>query len=191
LAAKADDFDYIARNGLRNLLYSGTPAGNPNLGTIESIKSLKLNDLKEFINNHLYRENLIVLIGGDFTVAEVKDIVRKFASNLKRGEVKPIPKFKTSEKSQTKELEKETQQAYIYFGAPYYMDANSSERTIGKVASFILGSSGFGSRLMEEIRVKRGLAYSVIASNCNRLIVTFFWVIFRPTLWVLPDWKAF
>jgi len=32
---------------------------------------------------------------------------------------------------------------------------------LSEVASFILGSSGFGSRLMEEIRVKKGLVYSV------------------------------
>ncbi len=40
------------------------------------------------------------------------------------------------------------------------MEVNSTKRVYGKIASFILGSSGFGSRMMEEIRVKRGLAYS-------------------------------
>ncbi len=43
-----------------------------------------------------------------------------------------------------------------------------------KVASFILGGSGFGSRLMEEIRVKRGLAYGTYSSiNINRLYSSF------------------
>jgi predicted Zn-dependent peptidase len=40
------------------------------------------------------------------------------------------------------------------------MKYNSKDTYKAKVASFILGSSGFGSRLMEQIRVKAGLAYS-------------------------------
>jgi predicted Zn-dependent peptidase len=62
-----------------------------------------------------------------------------------------------------------TEQAYVYFGAPYSMPYDSDEAYLGKVASFVLGSSGFGSRLMEEIRVKRGLAYSAYCSfSVNR-----------------------
>ncbi|NPA28153.1 MAG: insulinase family protein [Epsilonproteobacteria bacterium] len=160
LARKADDFDYIANNGLKELLFKGTPLANPRLGTIESIKSLKLEDLKNFIDTHLYKNNLLVVIGGDFSEDEVREVVKKFASNLKSGEVKKLQKIKVNENNQSKEINKDTKQAYIYFGAPYYMESNDTKRVIGKVASFILGSSGFGSRLMEEVRVKRGLAYS-------------------------------
>jgi len=133
---------------------------NPRLGTKESIEALKLDELKHFINSHLYLNNLIVVAGGDFSEDEIKAIAKKFASNLPKGEVKPLPKFNASDKGLEKEVSKETKQAYIYFGAPYNMDISNKERVVGKVASFILGSSGFGSRLMEEIRVKRGLAYS-------------------------------
>jgi len=160
LARKDDDFDYIASNGLKSLLFNGTPLANPRLGTKESIEALKLDELKNFINSHLYLNNLIVVAGGDFSEDEIKAIAKKFASNLPKGEVKPLPKFSASDKGIEKEVSKETKQAYIYFGAPYSMDISNKERVVGKVASFILGSSGFGSRLMEEIRVKRGLAYS-------------------------------
>ena len=160
LEKKEDDFDYIAANGLRGLLFKGTPLANPALGTKDSIKSLKLSDIKEYINSHLHLNNLIVVAGGAFSEDEIKDIVKKFASNLKRGSVEVIKRITVSDKEETKETFKETQQAYIYFGAPYNMKTISKDRVIGKVASFILGSGGFGSRLMEEIRVKRGLAYS-------------------------------
>ncbi len=160
LEKKDDDFDYIAANGLRGLLFKGTPLANPSLGTKESIKSLKLDDIKSFINAHLHLDNLIVVAGGDFSEDEVKAIAKKFASNLKKGSVAKIAKIKVSDKEEIKQSFKETQQAYIYFGAPYNMETTSKDRVIGKVASFILGSGGFGSRLMEEVRVKRGLAYS-------------------------------
>jgi predicted Zn-dependent peptidase len=58
---------------------------------------------------------------------------------------------------------KKTEQAYIYFGSPYHLHVNSDEYYKARVATYILGTGGFGSRLMEEIRVKRGLAYSAYA----------------------------
>jgi len=49
------------------------------------------------------------------------------------------------------------------------MKVNDKDAYKAKVAAFILGSSGFGSRLMEGIRVKKGLAYSVYARvNLNK-----------------------
>jgi len=144
LTRKESDYDYIASNGLKSLLFANTPLANPRLGTPESVKNIKLNDIKKFINSHLYLDNLIVVVGGDFSKVEAKEIKH----------------FSANSDAKTKEVKKETQQAYIYFGAPYDMKVDSKKRVIGKVASFILGSSGFGSRLMEEVRVKRGLAYS-------------------------------
>jgi predicted Zn-dependent peptidase len=160
LARKGDDFDYIAHNGLKELLFSNSALALPKLGDKKSIESLELNDIKSFLDNHLFLDNLIVVIGGDFSDKEAIAIVKKFASNLKRGNPNKIAKIKTSNKAETKEVQKDTEQAYVYFGAPYNMDIANKQKVIGKVASFILGSSGFGSRLMEEIRVKRGLAYS-------------------------------
>ena len=160
LAKKQDDFDYIASNGLKSLLFENSNLALPQLGTKESIQALTLNDLKSFIDNHIFLNNLIVVAAGDFNESEVEKITKDIASILKKGEVTPIKKISASHKEQIKEQNEETKQAYIYFGAPYSMEINNSQRYIGKIASFILGAGGFGSRLMEEIRVKRGLAYS-------------------------------
>jgi len=160
LTQKETNYDYVAANGLRAILFKGSNLALPKLGTIKSIKDLKLQDLKDFISSHLYLNNLIVVVGGDFNKEEVKNFVKKFASNLKKGEVKKLKKIEVNDKNVTKIEIKPSEQAYIYFGAPYFMDVKDKKKVIGKVASFILGSGGFGSRLMEEIRVKRGLAYS-------------------------------
>ena len=64
-------------------------------------------------------------------------------------------------------IKKETEQSYIYFSSPFHIEADSKENYKAKVASFILGGSGFGSRLMEEIRVKHGLAYSAYGQIKN------------------------
>ncbi|MDX1295916.1 MAG: insulinase family protein, partial [Sulfurimonadaceae bacterium] len=52
---------------------------------------------------------------------------------------------------------------YLYFGSPYAMKVGDDENHMARVATYVLGTGGFGSRLMEEIRVKRGLAYSAYA----------------------------
>ncbi len=161
LTKRESDYDYVAKNGLKSILFEGTTLALPRLGTIDSIKKLTLKDIKDFINSHIFLDNLIVVVGGDFNKDEIEEFVKKVAKNLKRGKVEPLKKVNASDKKISKKIYKNTQQAYIYFGAPYYMDiTNKKEKVIGQVASFILGSSGFGSRMMEEIRVKRGLAYS-------------------------------
>ena len=71
-----------------------------------------------------------------------------------------MPKYAALDSQKEFIEKKDTQQAYIYFGSPYDIEAKDEDVYLAKVASFILGGSGFGSRLMEEIRVKRGLAYS-------------------------------
>ena len=160
LIKKEDDFDYIASNGLKKLLFENSNLALADLGTKESIKALTLNDLQSYINKHLFLNNLIVVAAGDFNKTEVEKITKDVASVLQKGHVNPIQKVTASSKEKTQEKGEETKQAYIYFGAPYAMDINNSQRYIGKIASYILGAGGFGSRLMEEIRVKKGLAYS-------------------------------
>jgi len=157
---KRSDFDYIASKNLMATLFKGTPLAHPSLGTKESIESLKLNQVEQFLKSHLILDNLIVVAGGNFTEDEIKEALLKAIDGLKRGEVKEIKHSKASNKQEEVVDYEDTKQAYIYFGSPYFMEVNDTNRVIGKVALFILGSGGFGSRLMEEIRVKRGLAYS-------------------------------
>ena len=161
LMAKKSDYDYIAAVNLRKMLFPESPMGEPQLGDGKSISSLTLDDLKEFISSHLFKNNLIIQIGGKMNEEEAMDIAKKISSYLKKGEVKEIPHYRASDKNETVTTYEDTEQAYIYFGSPYNMSVDSPKQVLGKIAIFALGSSGFGSRLMEEIRVKRGLAYSV------------------------------
>ena len=162
---KSSDFDYIASTELKKLIFRGTPLENPKIGTIEDIEKIKLSHIKKFLEDSLTLKNLIPVIGGDLSEDEAIEIFAQILENLKVGKEKTLPTYKVSEKVESNILERDTKQAYIYFGSPLnieYKDANLYKL---KVMSFILGSSGFGSRLMEEIRVKNGMAYSIYASG--------------------------
>ncbi len=159
----ASNFDYVAALNLKKTLYHDTPIAQPSGGTIESIEALRLKDIKTYIDKHLLRNQVIVVTGGDMEKEEAKLYVKEILSALKKGEKSKLADFKPSEKAKDIEVYKETEQAFVYFGSPYHLSIQDKDVYKAKVAAFILGAGGFGSRMMEEIRVKRGLAYSAYA----------------------------
>jgi predicted Zn-dependent peptidase len=163
LSRKENDYDYVASNALKALLFAGTPLQNPASGTIESVESITLADIKSFIETHLVRSRLIVALGGDVELEAIEKRLRTVVHTLEKGEKSEVANFKANAHAKENILKRETEQAYIYFGAPFAMQDDSKEQYKAKVAAFILGAGGFGSRMMEEIRVKRGLAYSAYA----------------------------
>ena len=171
---KENDFDDVASKGLNSILYKGTPLENPSNGTIETISKIDLKDIKKFIDDSLVLNNLIVVAGGDISLDELQKQLIPILKSLNIGEREQNSKIEFNSTKQEKELLKPTEQAYIYFGSNFNATAKDEDNYKAKVASFILGGSGFGSRLMEEIRVKRGLAYSAYSNiNINRSYSSF------------------
>jgi len=164
LKRKENDFDHTAKDLLKSNLFKGTSLENTSSGTIESIDKINLKDIKTFINDTINLNNLIIVAGGDFDYKEFKTLIAPVLKALKPGTKRELENIKFTSKKQEETLIKQTEQAYIYFGSSYDITASDKNRYMAKVASFILGGSGFGSRLMEEIRVKRGLAYSAYGS---------------------------
>lgn len=164
LKRKENDFDYIAGKNLKKLVFKDTLLENPPSGTIESISSLTIKDTKEFLGKALDLNNLIVVIGGDFEYDEIVPKIENVINILEAKNKNKLEKISLKNESKTKTVLKDTQQAYIYFASPFNVNVKDKDSYMAKVASFILGGSGFGSRLMEEIRVKRGLAYSAYGS---------------------------
>ena len=165
---KKSDFDYIAGLNLRLELFPNTPLAHPFIGTLKSIDEISLDDVKEFYKNHIVLKRAVVVIGGDISLKEVKDKLKPLLELLEIGDSGKLGFYKASSKESKKVVYKDTKQAYIYFGSPYNIKVNDEDAYKAKVATFILGAGGFGSRLMEEIRVKNGLAYSAYATlNLN------------------------
>lgn len=157
---RKSDFDYIASQNLKSELFKNTPLAHPYDGTTSSIAQIKLLDIKNFFKEALVLNRAIVVIGGDVEFEDAKKYILDVLEPLQKGSKVEIDSYEVSPKAKDITVTKETQQAYIYFGAPFGLHLSSKEAYKAKVAAFILGSSGFGSRLMEEVRVKRGLAYS-------------------------------
>ncbi|AFI06062.1 M16 family metallopeptidase [Helicobacter cetorum] len=168
LLQKESDFDYLAKLTLKQELFAKTPLANASLGTKESLQKIKLDDLKQQFSKVFELSKLVVVLGGDLEIKQTLKRLDNALNFLPKGKIYDEPYFETSDKKQEKILYKDTQQAYVYFGAPFKVKDLKQDLARAKVMMFVLGG-GFGSRLMEKIRVKEGLAYSVyIHSNLSK-----------------------
>ena len=153
------DFDFLASELLNKQLFAGTPLANPSLGTQKDVKAISTKDIKASLDSTLNLSNVIIIIGGDVELESSLKMLDSILKDLKKGEPYTKKHFEINTKPSFVSENAPTQQAYIYFGSPLKMQNLKEERYLARVAGFILGASGFGSRLMEEVRVKRGLAY--------------------------------
>jgi len=172
---KEDDFDNLASKQLKSILFKDTPLAHSNSGEIKTINNITKKDIKKHLEQILNINNLIVVVGGDI---EYDTIANDIKPILKRLSLAPTTtnnhKVNVNNKPTNTTLNKQTQQAYIYFGSPFNINFDDKDTYKAKVASFILGGSGFGSRLMEEIRVKQGLAYSAYGNIINHKSRSYF-----------------
>lgn len=164
LMQKKSDFDYIAGSTLRKTLFKDSALAKPYDGTVESIESMSLEEIKNFIQTHLGYNNAIGVVGGDITADEAKVYVKRLLSLFPKVTFKEVENIQASAQKEVVFTPEDTQQAYIYFGAPFHFSYDAKDQHKAKIAEYLLGGAGFGSRLMEEIRVKRGLTYGVYSS---------------------------
>lgn len=155
-----NDNDYVVRTELFEQFFFGTPLANPSIGTAMSLQNLSLNDVRDFLASRLDLSNLYIVCGGDLSKQDVEKIALVI-QNLPVGQSRDTQRFSPVRVPFESLSLKESEQAYINFASPF--NVLNTQRHKARVASFILGESGFGSRIMEEVRVKRGLAYSAYA----------------------------
>ncbi len=163
LSRKENDHDYVAARALKAELFKGTVLENPASGRVDDVKKVQIKDVTTFLQDHLVLSRAVIVVGGDITLDEAKTKATELLKNLPKGKGSDLPFVEVTKKSQYEVLERDTEQAYVYFGSPYNIRVGDSDEHKARVATYILGTGGFGSRLMEEIRVKRGLAYSAYA----------------------------
>jgi len=145
--------DYIASTNLFKIMFKNTPLANPVIG--ENLEEITLEDVKKHFLNY-GKLNAVFINGGK------KLSIDEFIEVLPNG-TNDKDKFFTPNAQDEIKISKDVEQSYIHFGAPF--DVQKDEYYLAKIATFILGAGGFGSRMMEEIRVKRGYAYSAYAMN--------------------------
>ncbi len=141
-------------------LYGDHPYAHPSGGYEDSVKRLTRRAIRNFYQRYYIAENLKLVFVGDLPVTRVERIAEQISGAFKRGK-KPLPPPAVSDlqASKTVRIDYPAKQSHVLIGQ-LATQADDSLNVPLYLGNFILGGSGFGSRLLEEIRVKRGLAYN-------------------------------
>jgi zinc protease len=147
----------IGSKAFWRLMYGSHPYGKHE--TVESIEAIKRDDLLAFHAAHYVANRAIVSMIGDITRADADAIAQQLTARLPRGEpLPPLPEVPAAQ-GREQRIEHPASQAHIMIGAPALARGDSDYFPL-TVGNYILGGGGFVSRLMREVREKRGLAYS-------------------------------
>jgi zinc protease len=159
----AEDPDSIAGRTLRRLFFPGHPYGRPVEGTAQSIAAITADDLRRFVAERLGRDVLKVAVVGDITAAELASLLDKTflalpaaAAPAKVADVEP------KGGGEVVVIRKDIPQSVVALGHAG-LKRDHPDFYAAYVVNHIMGGGGFASRLYEEVREKRGLAYSVHA----------------------------
>ena len=151
----------IADEAFNKALYGDHPYALPEEGTEQSLAALKLKDLETFYRRYYVSQNAILVMVGDLdrTQAEklAQDLVQGLPSGEKPAAIPPVPMLSAAKNIH---VDFPSQQSHVLIGQPASR-RNDPDYFALYVANHTLGGSGFASRLMDEVREKRGLAYSV------------------------------
>ena len=134
--------------------------GRPVEGTVESVAAITAEDLHAFHDNTIAQSNLIVAVTGDIDPERLAALLdRVFGGLPEAPTLAPVEDIAPATGKRV-EVELAVPQANIQLMAPGIL-RDDPDFMPAYVTAYILGGGGFGSRLFEEIREERGLAYSV------------------------------
>ena len=150
----------LANIAFYKALYKDHPYATPVSGTIESISALKLEDIKAFYQQYYVAKNAMVVIVGAVDKSQAKEIAERILDGLPGGE-KPadLPKPEPLKQPVVIKQDHPSKQTTILVGQDGVLRGDKDYFAL-YVGNHILGGGGFGSRIVEEIRESRGLAYS-------------------------------
>ena len=151
----------IAEKAFAKAVYGTHPYGLPAAGEIATVKQITRQDVVDFYTRHYGAKSAVVAIMGDVTRPEARAIAEKLTAQLPAGGASTaIPPVNMHIKASEQRIPNPASQSHILIGAPGDSRTDPDYVTL-YVGNYILGGGGFVSRLMTQVREKRGLAYSV------------------------------
>jgi predicted Zn-dependent peptidase len=167
IAMRDDDPSDLVHDLFSDTYYGDTAIGRPILGTIDSIKGMSRNTVFNYYKKKYLPQDLVVAVAGNIkhkrVVAMVEEALSRdnFLDELGAPVLRPNTPVKNSKQRSVGLLYKKSEQAHMFYGMEGVARADERRFAMG-VLSAALGG-GMSSRLFQEIREKRGLAYSVYA----------------------------
>jgi zinc protease len=164
LAYAARDPDRVASEEWAAMAFPGHPYGKPAHGTNASIQKMTRDDLLGFWSRTLAKDNLRVVVVGDIDATRLAGMLDTVFGKLPpKAKLTPVAAAQPASAEKQKVIEMAVPQSVARFGLPA-MPRKDKDFLPAFVLNTILGGGVMSSRLWEEVREKRGLAYSVYTS---------------------------
>ena len=164
ISMRDDDPSDLIHDESAIAMYGDAPLGRPILGTVETINALQRDGIARYYHEHYRAPNLVIAVAGNVDHDHVVRLVSEaFAGHLS-GDERPAPPRIGGEVTPTlppatRLIVDDTEQAHVVLGTPAFARTDPRRFALGVLSAAFGG--GMSSRLFQEIREKRGLAYSV------------------------------
>lgn len=161
IRSEATDPQSIASKEMARQAWGDHPYATSINGTAESVAALTRADLVAAKNRVLARDRVVVGAAGDITAEELGPLLDKILGGLPETGTAPLPdQAEVQLTGGVTVIDWDSPQTILSFAAPG-LPIDDPDYFAAYVANHILGGGGFSSRLMEEVREKRGLTYGI------------------------------
>ena len=159
-----NDPETVASLAWDRMAFQDHPYGRPVKGTKESVAAMTADDLRDYVRRVFARDKLVVSVVGDIDAAELGKVLDKLFADLPaRSDLVPVADAEPSPGPLREVIPMDVPQSVAQFGLRG-VARKDDDFVSAYVLNYIIGGGGFSSRLMEEVREKRGLAYSVYSN---------------------------
>ena len=173
IAMHDDDPADVVHDAFAHAVFGDSPLGRPILGSVDSIEALPRDTVRRFYRRWYQPRHVVIAAAGNLDHAWVVRLVKKAFATAGvplSGDDRPAPPRAASgarrvprRSDDPQVLSRSTEQANLVLGMPGLSRSDDRRFALGVLNSALGG--GMSSRLFQEIREKRGLAYSVYSYN--------------------------
>ncbi len=157
---KKDPRNVAARNWLK-MAFGSHPYARSAQGSEETLTAITPKDLEDYRKRIFARDTLRIVVVGDIDAKTLGSLLDKtFGDLAEKAELVSIKDIKPNKGPKQKIIKMPIPQSVAQFGM-VGLPRDDKDFMAGYILNHIVGSGGFSSILMEEVREKRGLAYSV------------------------------
>src|SRR5580693_583886 len=154
----------LASRKFLQIAFGDHPYGRPAGGTLESVPTITIADLKDYVRRVLAKDTLRIAVVGDIDAVSLGKLLdQTFGGLPAKASLTPVADIEAARPPQREFIALDVPQTVVTFGGPG-IKRNDPNFMAAYVVNHILGGGTLSSRLYREVREKRGLAYSVYDS---------------------------
>jgi zinc protease len=161
LKAQMENPGWQARYAMFQTIFKDHPYGERRYGSTETLAQITRDDIQTFAKHHLAQDNLVIAVAGDITANDLTQMLDDVFGDLpNHAHLTDVPEVSWPDQTAVVLVPREGTQTELLFAMPG-PKRDDKDYYAAEIANYIIGSGGFSSRLMQDVRDKKGLTYGI------------------------------